>query len=1391
MNSKLYCVFLCFFISLTAIAQFNNLKFENIDTVDGLSSSTCIEIFQDADGYLWFGTIDGLNKYNGYDIEIFRPILNDSTSISNIRVNTIVSDKNDNLWIGTNNGLNFFNKETNQFSRIYIYNNVSLYSNKSEVINKLLYNDITNTIWAATNNGAVKIILEDDYIHPKNLKIKHYVNYRSSTNTLDNNNVNTILKDEYNNIWISTNGPYLNKYNRAKDNFDRVLIEKEKNYELNHISKRVFIDNDGDFWIGNDLSNLVLWTKKENTFSHLSIVKNPISINDFYQDANGVIWISTYGHGLFLFDKNSGELKEQIVENPSDPFSLPNNQPTKIFKDRNDNLWIGSYDKGVSKLDKSKSLFGHHYYQPNNIKGLNGKIIQSVLEDSKQRIWLSAYNGGLNLFDEETRTFKHFEYNAKNDNSLSSNKILNSFESSDGSIWLCTFDGGLNKFNPDTYKVERFLHNEQDSLSIGQNSVWAGVEDSRKRIWLGLRSEGLSIYNPNNNKFYSFKDSYDNVNNLASNFVLSLFIDSKNRLFVGTNSGLNVLDLNTQKDFIPKKIDFSKIDIDGIEGGRINYITEDHLGNIWLGEDSGMYKLDSNLNLLKSYTSQDGLPNNLVVGIKEDDDKNIWIITKSGLSVLNPETHYFKNFNLHDGIQGAEYQKKSIHKTKDGRIIAGGINGFNIFHPKDVSKKDSIELLPRITAFKLNNKNVKSGDSVNGRILLKKNISATKNLVLKHNENNLSFTFEALFINNPEQVKYAYKMHGIDDEYVYVGANRVVNYSNLEQDNYTFEVKASIDEKWEKQSSTSINIKILPPTYKTWWAYTLYLILGCLLFWFFLNLYRKNIQESQKHNLDLMKLQFFINVSHEFRTPLTLILNPLDKILYNLNNSEVIKSSALSAQRSARRLLHLVNQLLDYRKMDAGMAPLQLEKGDIVKFLEDIFMLFKDLAFKKKIDYRFESNTDKIISVFDFDKVEKIITNLISNAIRFTDYGGSIEVSINIVEAQRNNKPVFLKGIVNKSKKYAEIIVKDDGIGMDKEQLDNVFSRFNNLDASKTGTGIGLNFTKALVEIHKGEISVNSQINKGSEFVVKLPLGIEDKVGLVENVKNEFLINSMKSAEYEMLISNVTLESKQPKTKTLDANSHKILIVEDNRELRAHLKDDLNDDYEVIEAVNGEEGLKMVLKYYPDIIISDVMMPKMDGFEMCKALKTKFETCHIPIILLTARTREEDLISGYKNGADAYLQKPFKMNMLKVRVQNLLESQKRIREKFSKLGAILPSSELTTNSLDEAFIEKTTKIILDNISDSDFKLDDILKEVGIGKSHFFRKINSITGQNPSNFIRTIRLKYASELLLNSNYSIKEVSHMSGFNSPTYFGKTFRELFNVTPREYIDENKKSH
>ncbi len=1368
-------------------AQYSNPKFESFSTTEGLSSSTCLEVFQDSDGFLWFGTIDGLNKYDGYEFEVFKPIIGDPNSISNNRVNTITEDMDGNVWVGTSNGLNVYNKDSHKFYRIPLHENHIDNTLIRDIISVIFFDPTRNTLWVGTRNGLHKASLDEFNIFSSpTLEFDHYTHKPDDPHSLDNNDIEKIyIRDTT--IWVVTAGSSLNRFNPDKDHFERFLIDVPSAYTLDHLPKEALLDSKGKHWIGNDLSRLVVWEGSKNHFEILSPVSQNTPIFDLYQDSQGYIWVATDGFGIYLLD-DQGKLLQHIEHDPAIPFSLPNNQPSKVLQDQHGIFWFATYNEGVVKLVLSKSNFGHYFYQQGSEYGLSAPIAQSVLQDSKGQLWIGTDGGGLNLFLEEIGKFKHYRHQTNNPGSLSSDKILYLEESHDGGLWICTWDGGLNKFNPVTGQVTRFLHDPADEASIGQNTVWCAVEDDRHWVWVGTQTSGLNVYIPTKSTFKRFMYQDADPLSLNSNFVFSLLIDSKERLLIGTSIGLSVLDLKGISESDLDSLNFRALVEENLLGNRVNYITEDHENNIWLGTDLGLHKLNEELELIRSYSVIDGMPNNLILGVKEDDNHDIWITTKSGISRLKVKSNEVETFNLNDGLQGIEFQSKSIEKTRDGRIMAGGINGFNIFDP-DVVGDPPVDLKPTITRLKIFNDIINVGDTLNGRVLLNRPLDETEKLILDYDEGYLTFEFLALHLKNPEGVRYAYRLEGLEEEFVSVKLNRVANYAGLNPGDYRFEVKSLIDGDWDHANTASLEITILPPPWRTWWAYLSYVTLTIILIWFGVKYYNKIINEEREHELDQLKLRFFMNVSHEFRTPLTLILNPVEKIISFAKHPEIVTESAAVIQRSAHKLLSLVNQLLDFRRVDLGKAPLDPVKGDIVSFLKDIHVLFEDLAVKKAIRYIFDSREEAIYMWFDPDKMEKIINNLLSNALKFTPSNGSITLTIRKISKRPQREKILVRG--NKQD-YIEIAVKDTGVGIKAEQQGAIFERFFHVDNTRTGTGIGLNFTKSLVEQHGGEIEMESTYGVGSEFIVRIPFespqlteALKANREIRQNIR-EFDINNVKSLEYEMAIAGENASHIDHKAE----NTHQtILIVEDNKELRMHLKNELKNHFSVREAMNGVEGLEKVKKYFPDIIISDVMMPEMDGFEMCEKVKTDLETSHIPIILLTARSLEEDRIEGYKLGADAYLPKPFNVSVLKARIQNLLETRRKIKERFLSQASILSSSEVTTNTLDEKFLDDVNQVIMDHIDESDFGLESLITELGISRSQFYRKINSLTGQNPSNYIRTIRLKFAAELLKKKSGSIKEIAFRSGFNSTAYFSKTFRELFGMTPVEFSEQNMK--
>ncbi|HTJ51822.1 MAG TPA: two-component regulator propeller domain-containing protein, partial [Cyclobacteriaceae bacterium] len=843
---KITIVLLLLLVYCKLSAQYSNLKFENLSTIDGLSSSTCIDIFEDSEGFIWFGTIDGLNRYDGYNFKVYRAVINDPFSISSNRITSITEDNNGRLWVSTAKGLNVFDKDSEKFYRI---NNSA--QNPKSLSNDLIYGTLfdkkKNVLWITAKDGVNRIELTNvDISKPETLSFTRYKNQVDDPKSLDANEATTILMDNNGAIWVATSRNSLSFYNPATDKFEQVPIPISNEFELDHIPRLILIDNDGNFWIGNNLAGLIFWNKKENIFSIKKLTDKRVPIFQIYQDRKGVIWIASDGDGLYFLDKNKG-ITNHIVHNPANPFSLSNNQPSRILEDRNGIVWIGTYNTGINKIAFSKSEFGHIYHQPGNSNSLSHKIAQSVVEDKNGKIWIGTDGGGLNLYDEQANSFTHFKNNPADPNSIGGDKIVYLCVGQTG-LWICTWQGGLNKLDFKTKKITRYKHNEKDPFSIRQNSIWCAVEDSHQRLWVGTQAAGLNLFDPVSQRFYQYTNDQGDSKSLLDNFIVSVFIDSKNRLFVGTATGLNVTNLDSLQSMFPDKIKFRNFKSQSLNGHRINYISESKNGNIWVGSDFGLNKLDADLNLLRTYTTIDGLPNNLITGIKEDDMGNLWLTTKSGLSQLDPTTNKFRNYNTHDGIQGMEFQSKSIFKTHNGRIIVGGINGFNIFDPKKILA-DTISPRLLLTDFSIFNRSIKANDTINGRVILNQSILKTNALTLRYNEAHISFEYLALNYSNPEKFQYAYRMEGLDKDWNYVGSTRKASYSNLAPGEYTFEVMTSYDGSWNTNKKLSLAINILPPPWKTWWAYVLYaLFISCLLY-VGLRYYTQRVREEKEHEL--------------------------------------------------------------------------------------------------------------------------------------------------------------------------------------------------------------------------------------------------------------------------------------------------------------------------------------------------------------------------------------------------------------------------------------------------------------------------------------------------------------------------------------------------------------
>ena len=776
--------------------------------------------------------------------------------------------------------------------------------------------------------------------------------------------------------------------------------------------------------------------------------------------------------------------------------------------------------------------------------------------------------------------------------------------------------------------------------------------------------------------------------------------------------------------------------------------------------------------------------------IVESDDRNLWVSTPHGISnvtvTYKPETRNFslgfKNYNESDGLQGRQFNENVRLKTSAGEIIFGGINGFNVFHPDKINVNT---IKPRIilSDFQIFNKSVAIGEPINKRVILTKSITETDEIILKYTDNVFSLEFVALNFFHPEKSKYKYKLEGFNKDWLMTnGSQRKVTYTNLDPGNYTFYVQASNSDGIWNEDGVQLRIEILPPFWKSGVAFVIYiaLILGALLLSRQLILARERMKykiekerqyAQQVHELDMMKIKFITNVSHEFRTPLTLIITPLEKMLRAASDPDQRKQY-LMIHRNARRLLNLVNQLLDFRRLEVQEVQLNQSEGDIVAFVKEAAHSFTDLSEKKQIEFSFHSDMSSLETMFDKDKLEKILFNLLSNAFKFTPLQGKVEVSMGLLEKTEEQT------------KWVSIRVKDSGIGIPSEKHEKIFERFfqNDLPASMVnqGSGIGLSITKEFVKLHGGIITVESEVNAGSCFSVLLPL-----VDIKADAPTPEFVSEPITPPQD---SNGTVLENGIENGQADHKLPTLLLVEDNEDFRFYLKDNLKQAYRIFEARNGKEGLQLTLKHLPDLIVSDIMMPEMDGIELCKKVKSNTNISHTPVILLTARTSEEQKMEGFEIGADDYITKPFNFEILQSRIKNLIH-QREIFHKDFRRQIEVKATDIKITSMDEKLIQNAIKYVEEKISDADFSVEDLSRELGMSRVHLYKKLLSLTGKAPLEFIRTIRLQRAAQLLEKSQLTISEVAYKVGFNSPKYFAKYFRDEFGMLPSEYIQSKKK--
>jgi signal transduction histidine kinase/ligand-binding sensor domain-containing protein/DNA-binding response OmpR family regulator len=1365
---KAYILTFCLLFSGQAFAQ--ELSFRHLSIDDGLSQNAVFSIIKDSQGFMWFGTKDGLNRYDGRNFVVYQHNPFDSTTISDAYVSKLLEDQHGRIWTGALSGeLNILDRETDIFCQLPMRDSEG---------NKVISNEITDieegpdsSVWVATKgDGLFKIDVH--FASGCDYKFEHFVHEPTNQKSLYSSRVGNLLFDEQQTLWVGTEEG-LNKFNPSDGSFSRMRFETKHpdapqstgDYKITAIHHT----SAGDFWIGVQ-SGLVKFDRNSGSYDFFPNQYEVSeygwgSINRIAEDSSGNLWLGTVA-GLMMFDPES-EQYTYYRHDPMQPQSLSYNIISSLLIDDTNILWAGTSGLGINILDFKSNRFPTLRRPPMSGSRITGFSIRSILEDHTGNVWISA--DVLYRWNRNTGELYSYETDADLIQNFGNTDAYSMIQASDDWLWMASSQG-LFRHHPVTSQTRLYTHSPDDRTGLLQQEVNSVFEDRDGSIWIATFSHISRLTDSNSGTFKHYRYPSSEYSMGIARPVI--YQDRHGIFWIGTADGLIKFDSNSETFTVyQNNPELSN----SLSNNHIKSITEDPQNPeqfLWIGTSGGLNKFDIKNNHFRHYSVQDGLPNEVIYGILPDKNGHLWISTNKGLSRFNIQSETFRNFDVFDGLQSNEFNTGAYFRSESGELFFGGIQGLNYFYPEKIMDNP---YQPPIVLTGLET----AGEEItykNYPALLNASVSMADEINLSYKDDVVTFEFAALDFSAPEKNRYAYKLDGYNDDWISSGNLGSATYTNLPHGNYIFRVKGSNNDGVWNEDGLALAVIVSPPFWRSYWAYLIY---GLLFFIGFYSLRRyelnrfnlknqlklERVQTESLRKLDHLKSDFFANISHEFRTPLTLIIGHIDSVLEEDVDTGT-RQKLNMATKNANRLLSLINQLLDLSKLEAGKMTMDTATYNIVPFLKNLLYSFESLASAHNIELHFQATEDNISVSFDADKLERVFFNLISNAIKFTEPGGSVSFS---VDPSDDNKVC--------------ITVADTGIGISESRLPYIFDRFYQVDSSSTrnyeGSGIGLAIVNEFIKLHNGSISVESRRTdlatgkkSGTTFKIHLPLA--------EAASEEPLINQEPSLSADMpkISGNGTGQN------LLNFNISKeiILIAEDNAEVREFIREQLEHDYWVIEASNGKEALKLSEKEIPDLIISDLMMPEMDGMEFCKKLRLNEKTSHIPVIMLTAKASQDSKLDSLESGIDAFITKPFKVKELKIRVRKLIEQRKKLREQFST-SAFLESNTTTVADVDREFLAKTVRLIEESFNDDDFKVSGLASSLNMSTSQFNRKLHGLAGQSPVQFIISVRLQRASKLLKTSNKTIAEVAYEVGYSDQAYFSRVFKKEYGISPSEF--------
>ncbi|MDR1632535.1 MAG: response regulator [Dysgonamonadaceae bacterium] len=1349
-NNSRYLKIVCFLIclnypSFSLPAQ--PYSIERIGIEQGLSNNYIVGITQDRQGFLWFATESGLNRFDGKTFRIYKKNFQKRTGISGNELNKVYADAKDNLiWIATQRaGLNVFDCETDTFS-LFLHDSNDNNSICSDAITDVT-NDAAGNIWIATYSSGV------DYYDKKRKRFIHF--NRSTLPELKSDNVWAVADDGKGKLYIGHVNAGLSVLSINDRSIKNYAFEPDNPYSLpDNDVRTIFIDNIGNIWIGS-IGGLALFNPETENFTRFKADKNKpgslISnvVFSITQTKDNKLWIGTENGGISILNirkemfLSPEEISFHNIYPADDETGLSYGTVRAVFQDRFDNVWIGTYRGGINFISKYPGIFQNWQHSaPLKKNSLSTSAAWGMCEDNDGNVWAGTDGGGICTFRDNVRTAIYTKENSR----MSDNAVLSALKDSEGNLWFGTFAGGVMIYNT---KTKQFAPFNPAGFEAGSHRCL--FEDRNKTVWIAADGKGMFSYHLTTKTLKKYISPTHNIP--SDNQIRAIAEDAQGRLWIGSfGAGLSVVDTAF------RSVAMFYIGT-GFYSNAVSCIFKDSRQRMWVGTGEGLVvfpKIDS-LSRFTIFTEKDGLKDSYIRAITEDRNGNIWFGSNGGISRYDEGNKKFYNYDYTHGLPIGQFMDGSVVNARNGWIYFGSQNGVCYFDPEKIENTSALPPVV-ITAFRYYTGRTMPGNN---------NYPVSSGFVrLKHNQNTFTITFNVMDYAFADQTEYAYQMQGLSDKWYETGKTNEVVFRNLPAGTYYFSVKARLDNQDLPEQTTSFKVKINPPFWLSWWAKSFYILSAIGIVLFFASFYKKRIQlESQlymeKENslhqqaLNNDKLQFFTNITHELRTPLTLIIGPLEDLLNDASLSEKSGKKVTLIHKNASRLLDLINRILDFRKTETNNMPLRVSEGNIAKLLKEIVLKYKELNQNSHVAFAVDVETENTVLFFDPEIVHVILDNLLSNALKYTRQG---EIRLSLRE------------VVEKEVLYTEIEVSDTGCGIPATELEKIFDRYYQVKGKNqaSGTGIGLSLVKNLATVHQGFISAESEEGKGSSFKFRLVTG-NTYPGVPHDVVETLHAPSLQSDEME--------ETR---------NGKKImLIVEDNADILHYIRDTFAGDYLVLTAEDGKAGLEYAFNHIPDVVISDIMMPEISGLELCAALKKDVRTCHIPVILLTAKTSSQDKTEGYQSGADSYITKPFSADLLRSRVANLMDSRKKLAEQMvhSKIfkQTLLNDS---IHQLDSDFLEKIGGIIKDNCFSEDLDVEFIAQKVNMSHATLYRKIKALTGITVNEFIRKIRMKEAEELLLTGKYSISEVAFRVGINSVAYFRQCFKDEFGTSASEYL-------